>query len=212
VSESFVLTHAMNEQVISAQDIATYGGLCALATFDRKRLKAEVRSFVRQHTRCICCATRNLNRPCGIGTWLDIVLRVPRAHASSARVAQRLYGFTILRVSTNAGRAACTSFAGSRARNLRTNEPTAQPELLLDIHLHSHVERLYSMIHKKALLQYCSPFLTVQLDTMAKAFNCPIATIEANVIELIRERQLSARINRTEQVRRRGARGSAVPR
>jgi len=36
----------MNEQVISAQDIATYGGLCALATFDRKRLKAEVRSFV----------------------------------------------------------------------------------------------------------------------------------------------------------------------
>mgnify|MGYP001095827176 CR=1 FL=1 len=46
MSESFVLTHAMNEQVISAQDIATYGGLCALATFDRKRLKAEVRSFV----------------------------------------------------------------------------------------------------------------------------------------------------------------------
>lgn len=33
-------------EVIAPQDVATYGGLCALATFDRMELKAYVLSFL----------------------------------------------------------------------------------------------------------------------------------------------------------------------
>lgn len=32
-------------EVIAPQDVATYGGLCALASFDRSELKAYVYSF-----------------------------------------------------------------------------------------------------------------------------------------------------------------------
>eukprot|EP00897_Mesotaenium_endlicherianum_P009354 jgi/Mesen1/8447/ME000475S07699 len=43
--------------------------------------------------------------------------------------------------------------------------------LALDIHLYDHVDSLYEQIRHRALIQYTTPFISVDLRTMAEAFN-----------------------------------------
>ena len=71
----------------------------------------------------------------------------------------------------------------------------AQPDLLLDLHLHTHVAALYDRIRKKALVQYFTPYLTVDLGTMAAAFNATPAALEEELIALITSGQIAARID-----------------
>jgi hypothetical protein len=68
------------------------------------------------------------------------------------------------------------------------------------MHLHAHVPVLYNMIRHKALVQYCSPFLSVKLHNMAVAFNCAVGDIERDLIELILKQQLSAKIDHINKV------------
>lgn len=67
--------------------------------------------------------------------------------------------------------------------------------LLLDIHLHEHVEFLYQKIRSKALIQYFSPFSSIDLNTMASAFNTNVAGLEKELSKLIMEDSISARID-----------------
>ncbi|KAH0912502.1 hypothetical protein HID58_035823 [Brassica napus] len=110
-------------EVIAPQDVATYGGLCALASFDRSELKAS-------------------------------------RYAS------------------------CLEYLGS----LRAN-------LLLDIHLHDHVDTLYDQIRKKALIQYTLPFVSVDLSRMADAFKTSVSGLEKELEALITDDQIQARID-----------------
>ena len=41
-------------------------------------------------------------------------------------------------------------------------------DLLLDMYMNSHVEKLYAMIRSKALIQYFTPFASVQMPIMAQ--------------------------------------------
>ncbi|MCO5594290.1 hypothetical protein L7F22_048319 [Adiantum nelumboides] len=67
--------------------------------------------------------------------------------------------------------------------------------LLLDIHLHDHVESLYTLIRHKALIQYTTPFISVDLNRMADAFKTTVAGLEKELAALIMENQIQARID-----------------
>jgi len=70
-----------------------------------------------------------------------------------------------------------------------------KPSLQLDIHLHEHVESLFSKIRNKALVQYFSPFLSIDLNTMAQAFNTNVTGLEKELSKLIMDNTIQARID-----------------
>ncbi|XP_045799037.1 COP9 signalosome complex subunit 1-like [Trifolium pratense] len=142
-------------EVISSQDVAMYGGLCALATFDR----AELKSKVIDNT-----VFRN---------FLELV----------PEVRELINDFYSSRY------ALCLEYLG----NLKSN-------LLLDIHLHSHVEALYDQIRQKALIQYTLPFVSVDLNMMANAFKTTVAGLQKELETLITDNQIQARIDSHSKV------------
>ncbi|KAH9244443.1 hypothetical protein BASA81_013950 [Batrachochytrium salamandrivorans] len=67
--------------------------------------------------------------------------------------------------------------------------------LLLDMYLHDHVENLYQLIRKRALVQYFYPFVTVDMNKMATSFNCSVSELEREVATLIGDGHIQARID-----------------
>ncbi|WOG95383.1 hypothetical protein DCAR_0414699 [Daucus carota subsp. sativus] len=137
-------------EVIAAQDVATYGGLCALASFDRAELKAKV--------------IDNIN----FRNFLELV----------PEVRELIHDFY------SSHYASCLDYLGSLKANL-----------LLDIHLHDHVDTLYDQIRSKALIQYTHPFVSVDMRMMADAFKTSVAGLEKELEALITEDQIQARID-----------------
>ncbi|KAG8363345.1 hypothetical protein BUALT_Bualt19G0012800 [Buddleja alternifolia] len=137
-------------EVISAQDIATYGGLCALASFDRAELKSKV--------------IDNVN----FRNFMELV----------PEIRELINDFYTSHYAT------CLEYMG----NLKAN-------LLLDIHLHDHVETLYEQIRNKALIQYTHSFVSVDLHMMANAFNTSVTGLERELEALITNDQIQARID-----------------
>jgi COP9 signalosome complex subunit 1 len=41
-------------------------------------------------------------------------------------------------------------------------------DLMLDMYMNAHVDKLYNMIRSKALIQYFTPFASVQMEMMAQ--------------------------------------------
>ncbi|GMH00543.1 hypothetical protein Nepgr_002382 [Nepenthes gracilis] len=137
-------------EVIAPQDVATYGGLCALASFDRTELKNKV--------------IDNSN----FKNFLELVPEVRE----------------LINDFYSSHYASCLDYLG----NLKAN-------LLLDIHLHDHVETLYNEIRHKALIQYTHPFVSVDLRMMANAFKTSVAGLEKELEALITNNQIQARID-----------------
>ncbi|XP_050385293.1 COP9 signalosome complex subunit 1 [Argentina anserina] len=137
-------------EVIAPQDIATYGGLCALASFDRSELKNKV--------------IDNLN----FRNFLELVPEIRE----------------IINDFYSSRYASCLEYLA----NLKAN-------LLLDIHLHDHLETLYDQIRNKALIQYTHPFVSVDLNMMANAFKTDVAGLEKELEALITDNQVQARID-----------------
>lgn len=142
-------------EVIAPQDVATYGGLCALASFDRAELKSKV--------------IDNLN----FRNFLELVPEV-------RELIQDFY---------SSHYASCLQYL----ENLK-------PNLLLDIHLHDHVETLYSQIRHKALIQYTLPFVSVDLRMMANAFKTSVTGLVKELEALITDNQIQARIDSHNKV------------
>lgn len=136
--------------VISCQDVAIYGALCALASFDRNTLK----------TKCLMNS--------GFKNFLELVPSV---------------------------RDLLNDFYESKYSNCLQCLDRLQSELELDIHLWMHVQELYSEIRSKALIQYVSPFTSVDLKRMATVFNTDTSTLEEELAKLIVDKQIKARID-----------------
>ncbi|RUS15827.1 hypothetical protein BC937DRAFT_91948 [Endogone sp. FLAS-F59071] len=171
---SFEIGSNYNE-VISPNDVAIYGGLCALASFDRAELKkqvidnAEFKNFLElePHIRELIHSFYHSNYK----TCLEIL--------DKSKVRVRVF------------RAPC---------HIRPLHSTllffrTQNDLLLDLHLHAHVETLYENIRKKALVQYFSPFLSVDLNRMAASFSTDVRRLESELAQLITDNQIQARID-----------------
>jgi len=142
-------TTLLNNNIVAPQDVAVYGGLCALSSFDRQDLKKVIDNV----------SFRN---------FLELVPDM---------------------------RELIEDFYSSRyASCLRILEKIKQ-SLLLDIFLHEHIELLYQKIRNKALVQYFSPFSSIDLNKMAAAFNTNVAGLEKELSKLIMEGQIQARID-----------------
>jgi len=137
-------------EVLAPQDVALYGGLCALATFDRSDLKKKVLDNT---------SFRN---------FLELTPEL---------------------------REIIQDFYASRYASCLKYLEKIKSRLQLDIHLHEHVESLYQKIRNKALIQYFSPFISVDLNTMASAFNTNVAGLERELSRLIMDNSIQARID-----------------
>mmetsp|Transcript_5331 Transcript_5331/g.11649 ORF Transcript_5331/g.11649 Transcript_5331/m.11649 type:complete len:465 (+) Transcript_5331:170-1564(+) len=141
--------------VLAPQDIATYGALCALATFDRAELQSKV--------------ILNL-------TFKEFLELVPEL------------------------RELIRDFHASRYASCLRALDSLLPSLHLDPHLAEHVPALYRLIRAKALTQYTSPFTSVDLNTMAVAFNSTVAELEKELASLIMDNAVQARIDSHSKV------------
>ncbi|XP_078154444.1 COP9 signalosome complex subunit 1 [Carex rostrata] len=137
-------------EVIAPQDVGLYGGLCALASFDRTELKTKIIDNV------------------GFRNFLELVPEV---------------------------RELINDFYASRYASCLGYLEKLKANLLLDIHLHDHVETLYTEIRHKAIIQYTLPFISVDLHNMADAFKTTVAGLEKELEALITNGQIQARID-----------------
>lgn len=67
--------------------------------------------------------------------------------------------------------------------------------LLLDMYIAPHVNTLYTKIRNRALIQYFSPYLSADMRKMATSFNRTVEALENEVMQLILEGQIQARID-----------------
>ena len=136
--------------VLAPQDVAVYGGLCALATFDRPELAARVMedSAMKQ--------------------FLELVPDV---------------------------RELIADFYHSRYSSCLALMEKIRGDLLLDMYMNAHVDKLYAMIRSKALIQYFMPFASVKMPTMSEAFGTTVPELQKELTELIMKKDIKARID-----------------
>lgn len=66
---------------------------------------------------------------------------------------------------------------------------------MLDIYLAPHVRSLYIMIRNRGLVQYFSPYASADLNRMAQSFNTTVPALENELMTLILDGQIQARID-----------------
>jgi len=137
-------------EVIAPQDVAVYGGLCALATFERPELASKVMedSAMKQ--------------------FLELVPDV---------------------------REIISDFYHSRYSSCLALMEKIRGDLMLDMYMNAHVDKLYNMIRSKALIQYFTPFASVQMEMMAQAFSTTVPELQKELTELIMKKDIKARID-----------------
>lgn len=154
----FLLTSFENfnfSDVITANNIAVYGCLCALATYDRRELK----TYVIQSS-----------------TFKSFLELEPQIRDILFKFNESKY-------------AICLKLMDQ-----------IKDHLLLDMYLSPHVNTLYSLIRHKALKQYFSPYKSADLNKMALAFNTNTNSLEEELINLILEGQIQARIDSQNKI------------
>ena len=158
-------------EVLHADDVALYGALCAMASFDRDALK---------------------------------------------RLALDAPAFRELLELHPVARQLLQDFHGSRFAAVVAQLERLRPVLLLDAHLRPHVAKLFAKVRQRALVQYCSPYVSVDLARMAAAFGCATPeALEAEMAALIADGQVAARIdskNKTMVPRQADQRAEAIAR
>jgi COP9 signalosome complex subunit 1 len=142
-------------EVCSMADVALYGGLCALAAFDRAELSAKVVSNT---------AFRSM-----LELYPEVRELVNDFHSTRY--------------------ASCLGYLAK-----------LKPLLLVDVYLRPHVSQLYANIRSKALVQYFSPYVSVDMRRMATAFNVAVVELEKELAALIMAGAIPARIDSQSKV------------
>ena len=86
-------------------------------------------------------------------------------------------------------------FTNSEYQSLLQCVERLRPRLDVDIHARQHAGRLLSTIRERALAQYFEPYLSVDMRRMAEAFNCAVPELELELVQLIGQGRLAARID-----------------
>jgi len=141
--------------VMTARDIGIYGGLCALATYNRKKIKESVLENT------------------SFKEFLELAPEV---------------------------RELIKDFYASRYSSCLQILDRMKSDLLLDLFLQQHVPFLFREIRKKALVQYFSPFRSVDMKIMATSFSCGIDELETELIDLISGGSIQARIDSDQKI------------
>jgi len=72
--------------------------------------------------------------------------------------------------------------------------------LMLDMYLAPHINTLFSMIRNRGLIQYFSPYSSADLNKMAQSFNTSLPDLENELMKLILEGSIQARIDSHNKV------------
>ncbi|XP_050520378.1 COP9 signalosome complex subunit 1b [Daktulosphaira vitifoliae] len=144
-----------NCEVMTPNDVAVYGGLCALATFSRSELQTSVIS-------------NNIFK-----LFLELEPEV---------------------------RDAIFKFYESKYEVCLKILNKIKPTLLLDMYIGSHINTLYSNIRSKAMIQYFSPYDSADLRKMAMCFNTSLTDLENELMQLILDGHIKARIDSINKI------------
>lgn len=144
------LDHCDFPELISSNNVAIYGGLCALATFDRHKLQ------------------KNVIFSSSFKLFLELE---PQLRDIIFKFYESKY-------------ASCLKLLDEIKDNL-----------LLDMYIAPHVNTLYTQIRNRALIQYFSPYLSADMHKMAIAFNRTVPALEDELMQLILDGQIQARID-----------------
>ncbi|KAM7302840.1 COP9 signalosome complex subunit 1 [Ixodes scapularis] len=136
--------------MLSPNNVAMYGGMCALASFDRNEL------------------LRNVISSSSFKLFLELEPQL---------------------------RDIIFKFYESKYATCLTLLNEIKDNLLLDLYLAPHVSTLYTQIRNRALIQYFSPYLSADMTKMASAFNTTVAALEDELMQLILDGQIQARID-----------------
>ena len=157
-------------------DIAIYGTLCALATFQRSAIKSKILensifgSYIEQepYMRELIEAYMNSN----FKVVLELLSRYSVCSFCYSSLSHRL---DIL------------FFFQTRHH--------------IDIHLSPHVHDLMNLIRNSAVVLYFQPFATIKLDRMSAAFGWTIEEVEHHVVNLIQSGNIQGRVDSQNKVR-----------
>jgi COP9 signalosome complex subunit 1 len=144
------LDHCDFPELLSANNVAMYGGLCALATFDRHELQ------------------KNVIFSSSFKLFLELE---PQLRDIIFKFYESKY-------------ASCLKLLDEIKDNL-----------LLDMYIAPHINTLYTQIRNRALIQYFSPYLSADMHKMAMAFNRTVPALEDELMQLILDGQIQARID-----------------
>ncbi|KAJ3663515.1 hypothetical protein Zmor_007770 [Zophobas morio] len=144
------LDHCDFPELLSANNVAMYGGLCALATFDRHELQ------------------KNVIFSSSFKLFLELE---PQLRDIIFKFYESKY-------------ASCLKLLDEIKDNL-----------LLDMYIAPHINTLYTQIRNRALIQYFSPYLSADMHKMAIAFNRTVPALEDELMQLILDGQIQARID-----------------
>mmetsp|Transcript_24894 Transcript_24894/g.27705 ORF Transcript_24894/g.27705 Transcript_24894/m.27705 type:complete len:442 (+) Transcript_24894:38-1363(+) len=86
-------------------------------------------------------------------------------------------------------------FYNSRYASFLSKLEVFQKDTQLDIHLHDHIKSLYEKIRSKALVQYFSPFTSVDMEKMAASFKTSVDALTQELAQLIQDGEIAARID-----------------
>ncbi|PNY23061.1 COP9 signalosome complex subunit 1 [Tolypocladium capitatum] len=92
-------------------------------------------------------------------------------------------------------RKAISLFNNGRYSSCLSILESARPDYLLDIYLQKHIPTIYSKIRSKCIVQYFVPFSCVTISSLDAAFAKPGESIEPELVNMIREGSLKARID-----------------
>ncbi|XP_026850688.1 COP9 signalosome complex subunit 1b [Drosophila persimilis] len=67
--------------------------------------------------------------------------------------------------------------------------------LLVQMYIAPHVSTLYAKIRQRAMIQYFSPYQSADMHKMAAAFNSSVGDLENEVVQLIQDGHIQARID-----------------
>ncbi len=136
--------------ILSPNNVAIYGGLCALASLDRSDLHKHV--FLSPNFKL----------------FLELE---PQLREAFHKFYESKYPV-------------CLSLLDE-----------LKDSFMLDMYLAPHLTALYSKIRNRALIQYFSPYLSADLRLMATAFNTSLHDLENELMKLILDGQIKARID-----------------
>jgi len=142
-------------ELMSPHNVAMYGGLTALATFDRAELH-------------------------------KLVISSPQ--------------FKLFLELEPQLREVIQCFYDSRYGQCLKLLDELKDNFLLDIYLAPHVQTLFSMIRNRGLIQYFSPYISADLNKMAVSFNTNLTNLENELIKLILDGSIQARIDSHNKV------------
>ena len=83
---------------------------------------------------------------------------------------------------------------------LKLTNSQPQTRHTLDIHLHTHLPELTSLIRDRALVLYFKPFASIRLSALAAAFGVGEAEMERMVVGLIGSGGVKGRVDRRRGV------------